>query len=149
MTSSRHNVLDFPDIDKGLNWVDRQCTRALKAGKKPYIEIGIAEEPRTDLQNDKIWAMFGDMEKQLLWHGQKMKREDWKDLLCHEWKPQKIIPAISGGFCVLNARTSKAPKRELCDLIEISYAFGCSHGIVWSEPAMKEYEMWSKYALHK
>lgn len=145
MPSIKKYIKTPSDIDKALTWIDGQCTRVLNAGKKPYIELGIDDESlRTLPQNDKIWALFADMEAQLLWHGQKMKREDWKDLLCHEWKAQKIIPAISGGFCVLNARTSKATKREIGDLIEISYAFGCNNGVNWSEPALKIYEEWSK-----
>lgn len=135
----RKRVKDHTAIDQAMKWFDGIATKMLNAGKIPYIEIGEWEEERTLPQNSKIWAIFTDMEKQLVWHGQKMSREDWKDLICHEWKSQKLIPSISGGFCVLNARTSKASKREISDLIEIAMAFGSSMNILWSEPALKIY----------
>lgn len=127
------------EVNKALNWIDGAVCKALESGSVE-VELRRPEPPRTPEQNKKQWAMYTDISQQLTWHGMKMTPEDWKDLLCHEWKPQKIIPAISGGFCVLNARTSKAKKRELCDLIEIVYHFGSTNGVRWSEAALKEYE---------
>lgn len=135
-------IKDIAEVNKHLNWLDGMICKGLESGAVS-IAVGrpdVEEDLRTVQQNAKIWAIFTDMEKQLTWHGQKMEKEDWKDLLCHEWKKQKLVPAISGGFCVLNARTSKALKREISDLIEISYEFGSSHGVKWSEPALKAYE---------
>ncbi len=140
MNSIRKPIGDKTLINKALNWVDGGLCKIIDSGRVAYIEIGIDEPYRTLEQNSKQWAMFTDLEKQLTWHGQKMSREDWKDLLCHEWKAQKLIPAISGGFCVLNARTSKARKRQLSELIEIVYAFGSSNGVQWSEKALEAYE---------
>lgn len=135
-------IYKIEDVTRHLNWLDGVICKGLENGP---VAIGVGrsdneEDKRTSDQNAKLWAIFTDFEKQLTWHGQKMTKDDWKDLLCHEWQKQKLIPAISGGFCVLNARTSKANKREISDLIEICYAFGSSHNIKWSEPALKVYE---------
>ena len=144
-------IKDISEVNKHLNWLDGMICKGLENGPVS-IAIGrpeVEEDLRTNQQNAKIWAIFTDMEKQLAWHGQKMEKEDWKDLLCHEWKKQKLVPAISGGFCVLNARTSKAFKREISDLIEISYAFGSSKGIKWSEKSIAVYEEYACNTKHK
>jgi hypothetical protein len=126
-------------IKSALDWAYQLILKGLDGGA---VEIALRrhEETRSLPQNNKQWAMFTDISKQLEWHGKKMPPEDWKDLLCHEWKPQQIIPSISGGFCVLNARTSKAKKRDMADLIEIVYAFGSSRGVVWSEQSLSVYQ---------
>jgi hypothetical protein len=84
--------------------------------------------------------MYNDLANQLEWYGERMTPEQWKELLSHEWQAQKIVPAISGGFCALGVRTSKLKKREMAELIELVYAFGSEKGIKWSEPALACYE---------
>lgn len=121
-----------------LDWAYSMILKGIEGGAVAVV-IRRHAAARNNEQNKKQWAMFTDIANQLEWHGQKMSKEDWKILLCHEWKPQTIIPAISGGFCVLNASTSKSSKVDFCDLIEIIYAFGSSRGVAWSEAALKEY----------
>lgn len=139
MMSEHVKVIDGAiSIKSALDWAYQLILRGLQGGA---VEIAIRrhEENRSLPQNNKQWAMYTDISKQLEWHGNKMTPEDWKDLLVHEWKPQQIIPAISGGFCVLNARTSKAKKREMSDLIEIVYHFGSERGVVWSDASLAAY----------
>jgi len=121
-----------------LDWAYRLICKGLDGGS---VEIAIRRHTkgRSAQQNSKAWAMYTDISNQLEWHGVKLQKEDWKILLTNEWKPQSIIPAISGGFCVLNAKTSKSKQAEMADLIEIVYSFGSSHGVVWSEPALACY----------
>lgn len=128
-------------IKPTFDWAYGMVRKGLPGGAVEVV-VRRHQEGRSSTQNSKQWAMYADLENQLTWHGEKLSKEDWKILLCNEWKPQRIIPAISGGFCVLNAKTSKAPKNEMIDLIEIVYAFGSANGVKWSEPALKEYESW-------
>jgi hypothetical protein len=109
-------------------------------GGAVYLEIGRHEESRNNEQNKKGWAMYGDLANQLDWYGEKLTPEQWKELLSHDWQAQKIVPAISGGFCALGVRTSRLKKREMAELIELVYAFGASNGVKWSEPALACYE---------
>lgn len=137
--SEHVKVIDgLVSIKPVLDWAYQLITKCLRGGA---VEVAIRrhEEGRSSAQNSKQWAMYTDIANQLTWHGEKLDKEDWKILLTNEWKPQSIIPAIGGGFCVLNAKTSKAKKPEMADLIEIVYAFGSSHGVVWSEPALACY----------
>ncbi|WP_051083997.1 recombination protein NinB [Gilvimarinus chinensis] len=107
--------------------------------------MGMMQEPkRSNKQNSKMWAMLTDLEKQLVWYGRRMTKEEWKDLICHEWKPQQLVPAISSGFCVLTASTSTVAPREFADIVEIIYAFGTEQGVNWSEPALAAYEEYSQ-----
>ena len=89
--------------------------------------------------------MWNDISNQVMWHGLKLTPEQWKELLSHEWQAQIIVPGIGGGFCALGCSTSKMKKREFAELIEISYAFGSEHGVMWSEPALKAYEEYSNF----
>lgn len=109
-------------------------------GGAVYLEIGRHEEGRNNEQNAKQWAMYSDLSNQLDWYGERLTSEQWKELLSHDWQAQKIVPAISGGFCALGVRTSKLKKRELAELIELVYAFGANKGVKWSEPALACYE---------
>lgn len=105
------------------------------------VDLYRPEESRSLPQNGKQWAMYTDIAEQLRWHHNQLGKEDWKISLTNEWKPQTIVPSISGnGFCVLNASTSKASKQDMSELIEIVYAFGTQSGVKWSEAALKSYE---------
>lgn len=135
-------ITDKTQINRAFNALDGQICKLLESGPV-RVTVDNATK-RTSTQNSKQWAMYTDIANQLTWHGKKMDKKDWKDLICHEWIAQKIVPSISGGFCVLNARTSKATKKEIGDLIEIIYSFGASHGVIWSEQSLKLYDEYSK-----
>jgi hypothetical protein len=99
----------------------------------------IIDPPRTLDQNDKMWAMLGDIAKQVKWpvngREQWITPDDYKDIFSAELKKeQRIAQGLSGGFVLLGLRTHKLKKREMSDLIEIMYAFGAERGVVWSEP---------------
>jgi len=123
-----------------LDWAYQLIAKGLVGGA---VEIAIRryEEKRSLPQNSKQWALYTDIAEQLRWHHNQLSKEDWKILLTNEWKPQTIVPAISGnGFCVLNASTSKASKQEMSELIELVYAFGTQSGVKWSDSSLAVYE---------
>ena len=51
-------------------------------------------------------------------------------------KRDKIVPGIDGGFVVLGMSTSQMDKRTFSDLIELIYAFGAQHGVVFGDERM-------------
>ena len=123
-----------------LDWAYQLIAKGLAGGA---VEIAIRryEEKRSLPQNSKQWALYTDISEQLRWHHNQLSKEDWKILLTNEWKPQTIVPAISGnGFCVLNASTSKSSKQEMSELIELVYAFGTQSGVKWSDTSLAVYE---------
>ena len=129
-------------VKPALDWAYQLINKGLEGGE---VEIAIRrhEAARSVPQNSKQWAMYTDIADQLQWHGNSMSKEDWKILLTNEWKPQTIVPSISGGgFCVLNASTSKATKKDFSDLVEIVYAFGSNMGVKWSDASLACYEQY-------
>lgn len=139
--SEHVRVIDgLVSIKPVLDWAYQLICKGLAGGA---VEVAIRrhEEKRSLSQNSKTWAMYTDIAEQLRWHDNQLSKEDWKVLLTNEWKPQTIVPSISGnGFCVLNASTSKASKQEISDLIEIVYAFGTQSGVKWSDASLAVYE---------
>ena len=122
------------------------AVEAVSAGAVEVI-IKRFEDGRTASQNSKLWPMLGDIAQQVVWpvNGRigLISKEDWKDILSAELKhEQRIAQGISGGFVMLGLRTSKMKKREFADLIEVIYAFGSSHGVVWSEKANSAYQLY-------
>lgn len=107
-----------------------------QAGRVLRVSIG---EPRRSLeQNDRMWAMLGEVAEQVDWlvdgKLQKLAPDEWKDILSAGLKrEQRVAQGIDGGFVILGQRTSKMTKRELSDLMELIAAFGAERGVVFSE----------------
>ena len=80
-------------------------------------------------QNRLMWANLEDIAKQVIWYGQKLHKEEWKDVLTAALKKQKIVPGLEGGFVVIGARTSGMTVAEMNELIELSTAFGIEQGV--------------------
>lgn len=89
-------------------------------------------------QNAKLWACLTDVSRQVEWYGQRLTPEEWKDVFTASLRKAKVVPGLdAGSFVVLGLRTSKLTKAEFSDLIELIHAFGAEHGVVWSEPAVR------------
>ena len=85
-------------------------------------------------QNSRLWAMLGEVSKQVNWHGNKLSPEDWKHVFSAALSQQRVVPNIDGnGFVVLGKSTSKMSIREMTDLIELIFAFGAQHGVVFND----------------
>jgi hypothetical protein len=96
--------------------------------------VTVSEPKRNLEQNAKLWAMLSDVSGQVVWHGNKLPPDDWKDIFTAGLKKSRIAPNIDGdGFVVLGQSSSKLSKREFSDLIELIYAFGAERGVAWSE----------------
>lgn len=99
----------------------------LLAGNKLHIEV--RSEKRSDPQNRRMWAMLKDISRQVIWHGQKMSDDEWKDFFTAALKKQRVMPGMDGGFVVLGQKTSKMSKAEMCELQELIEAFGAQHEV--------------------
>ena len=80
-------------------------------------------------QNRLMWANLEDIAQQVIWHGVKLDKQEWKDVLTAGLKKQKIVPGIEGGFVVIGARTSKMSIAEMNELIELAIMFGTQQGV--------------------
>jgi hypothetical protein len=118
-------IADEFDREKLFKWAQR-------------VPLGWSVEFRKDKrtldQNAKMWAMFQDLEDQVVWHGLKLTKENWKDVLTAALKNQDVVPGIEGGFVALGHSTKAFTKEELSMLIELMFAFGAQHGVKWTDP---------------
>lgn len=120
-------VLASDDIRaKAIRWI-----RGLP--KDSRVEF---KSPRRSLEaNAKMWAMLTEIAEQVVWYGQKLSADDWKDVLTASLRKARVVPGIDPGTYVpLGMRTSDMSKEEMATLIELIGAFGAQQGVVFSEP---------------
>jgi hypothetical protein len=121
----------------GSNVRWRVCEYVQKAPEGYRVEI--KEAKRSLEQNDKMWAMLTDVSKQVVWYGQNLSADDWKDVFTASLRKARVVPGIdNGSFVPLGMRTSDMSKHEISDLLELIYAFGAEHDVKWTEPKDKK-----------
>lgn len=87
---------------------------------------------RTLDQNAMLWRLLSDLSSQVDWYGSKLTQHEWKDVMTAGLKRSRIVPGIDGGFVVVGASTSRMAKSMFSELIELIFAFGAQHGVVFS-----------------
>lgn len=98
-------------------------------------------ETRSSQANALMWAMLTDIANQVVWHGYKLSKEDWKHVLTAGLKKQRLVPNIEGdGFVVLGQRTSTMTVKEMNDLIELAEFFGGQQGVKFRAPEYRSLE---------
>lgn len=118
-------ILSGADVKaKARAWID-------KAPWNTRLEF---KAPKRSLpQNDRFWASVTDVSEQLTWHGQKLSPADWRLVFLASLKQEmRIVPNIeNNGFVNLGRSSSDLTKAEMTALLEIIYAFGAEHGVVF------------------
>ena len=94
--------------------------------------VSITEQKRSSEASAKMWAMLGEVAQQVVWHGQKLSPEDWKNVFSASLKKQRVVPSLDGGFVVMAQSTSKMTKSEMSDLIQLIDAFGAEKNVRFS-----------------
>lgn len=115
------------DRDKAIGW----CKGA------PWgTRVEFKRAKRTLPQNDRMWAMLSDLAAQLPWHGLKLTPDDWKLVFLDGLDREvRAVPALDGkGFVNIGTSSSDLSKDEMSNLIELMFAFGAQHGVIWSDP---------------
>ena len=99
---------------------------------KPLV-IEIKELTRSLAQNSMLWACLTDIAEQVVWHGRKLSKEDWKHVLSAALYQQDVVPNIDGtGFVIVGQRTSRLSVKQMNDLIALIEAFGSERGVRFS-----------------
>lgn len=93
------------------------------------LVVQIRPKTRSLEQNALMWPLLEDLAQQVNWYGQKLTKEEWKDVMTAALKKQKAVPGVDGGFVVLGEKTSTYSKQEFSDLIEQIYCFGAQQGV--------------------
>jgi hypothetical protein len=116
------------DRRKAASWVE----------KAPWgTRVEFKASKRTLPQNDRMWAMLTDIADQVTHHGVKMPADDWKLVFLDALKRElRMVPNLDGnGFVNLGRSSSDLSKQEMTDLIELMFAWGAQHGVVFKDPA--------------
>jgi len=111
----------------------------LTAGHRLVLEV--RPEKRSDAQNRRLWAMLGDVSRQVDWYGRKLDAEDWKHVFTASLRKLSVVPNLEGtGFVALGLSTSRMTKAELSDLMELIAAFGAERGVKWGRDSLIDAE---------
>lgn len=125
MSERRIFILAHPQARANAIEAIRQAPDGYRVEVKP--------QNRTLEQNARMWAMLTELSRQVVWHGQQLSAENWKDVLTAALKRQQVVPGVDGGFVVLGTSTRRMTKGEMAELIELITAFGVEHGVVFGD----------------
>ena len=100
------------------------------AGRRVVVEV--REETRSVAQNARLWAMLEDIARQVDWYGQKLTKDEWKDVFSAAMKRAKVVPGLDGGFVVCGQSTSKMTRAEMSEMQTLMEAFGAERGVRFS-----------------
>ncbi len=111
------------------------------------LDITVAKESKTRLQEQRYHAMMNDISKQVEFDGRRFISKVWKVKLKDQFehdliamgtplsKPGSVTMSIDGCRVVQIPPESKEfRKAEASDFIEFLFAFGADHSISWSDP---------------
>lgn len=114
---------------------DRQMAHDWIDKAPPGTRIEFKASKRTLDQNSRMWAMLTEVSRQLPWHGVRLQPQDWKLIFLDALNRElRIVPNIDGtGFVNLGRSSSDLSKAEMTDMIELIFAFGAKHGVVFRD----------------
>lgn len=96
--------------------------------------VTIKPPTRSMEQNRLLWQRLSDLAEQVDWYGQKLTKEDWKDITTASLRKSRVVPGIDpGSFVVTGLHTSNMSKGELSDLMTLIEAFGLERGVVFKD----------------
>lgn len=113
------------DRRKAANW-------ATKAPMGTRIEFKAAR--RSLDQNALMWARLTQIAQAVVWYGQKLSADDWKDVFSASLRKARVVPGIdAGSFVPLGMRTSDMSKDEMTALLDLIDAFAAERGVKFNE----------------
>lgn len=130
-----HNAQQAHQALTAVLWPEVKAHLLCGGGK---LVVSVKPETRSSAQNNRLWAMLGEIAAQVEWHGRKLSDTEWKHVFSAALKRQDVVPGLDGGFVVLGQSTSKMSVKEMCELQELMTAFGIQHNVKFSAPAWME-----------
>lgn len=135
-------VTDKGQIEGAANWLSSLLGRGLDSG---HVIVQLLRPKRNVAQNRLMWALLGDIARQLTWPiqgGRKLAPEHWKLLMMSAYKQEvgSVVMGINGEPVNLSLSTSKLTVAEFSELIELIYAQGAEWRVTWSDQATQWYE---------
>ena len=93
--------------------------------------VEFKEPKRSDPQNDRMWAMLGDISKQAQINGKGYAPDQWKCIFLNQMgKEVEFLPTLSGeSFFPTGMRSSDLSVREMSDLQTFMEVWAAENGI--------------------
>ena len=110
----------------------QRAQQAIQTAPEGFV-VRISEPTRNKEQNALMWSLLTQVSKQVVWHGQRLSAENWKDVFSASLKKQQVVPGLDGGFVVCGQSTSKMSKALFSELCELIFAFAAQQGVEFSE----------------
>ncbi|MDH2092678.1 recombination protein NinB [Rhizobium pusense] len=90
---------------------DREKVVRWARGVSDGTIVEFRKSTRSHEQNAKMHAMLGEVSDQVVWYGQKLKVEDWKNMFTASLRKASVVPGIDPGTVVpLVCRRSRKGK---------------------------------------
>jgi hypothetical protein len=100
------------------------------------VSVVFRKPTRTNMQNDKMWAMIGDIIKQPEKHGRSMTPDIWKAAFMKACGHEvKFAMGLDDEPFPVGFRSSHMSVGQMADLITFIQQWGDEVGIEWSEEA--------------
>lgn len=106
---------------------------AVKAAPDGWV-VRITPPTRSLDQNRLLWPILTTLSKRVLWDGDRLSADEWKDLLTASLRKQKVVRGVDGGLVFLGLHTSSMDKGEFSDLLDLSLAFAAERGVALADP---------------
>ena len=83
----------------------------------------------SDAQRRMLNAACGDLADQIIWHGQRLSKDDWRHFLCGNVLGWRMIPGFdlgegAPGFIMLGGSSKDLSKEQATDVITMAFAIG-------------------------
>ena len=114
------------------DWHRRRAIDAVSDAPLGHI-VSIKEPTRNTVQNAKLHAMIDDVARaDPLGHS--YDADDYKAVFVNAYKSEhRVLYGVDGRPFPAPVRTSAFSVKQCAELIELVYAFGAEHGVLWSE----------------
>jgi hypothetical protein len=134
----KYELIDKSQAKRLMTMLWPKVLVALDAGRKLTLEVKDAS--RSDEQNRKYHAIFGDIAKQAEHCGSKWDAEDWKRMLVWQYCKEKqieagkVVPSLDmTGIVQLGQQTRKFTKEQASEFVEFLLAWCADNGIELKE----------------
>lgn len=92
------------------------------------------EPKRSTVQNAKMWAMLGDISKQVEHAGKHHTPEVWKCIMLNALGHEvAFVQGLEGEIFPIGFKSSNLSVGEMANLIELIYSHGAKCGVKWTE----------------
>lgn len=120
-------IASAEDRSKLHNWI----------AKAPWnTRVEFKGPKRSVPQNDLMWSRLTEIAENVVWYGQKLSPDDWKDVFTASLRKARVVPGLdSGSFVPLGMRTSDMSKEEMTALLDLMDAFAAEHDVTFHEVA--------------